>query len=108
MWRRQTAERALTDAIDSSSPVYFIGNAPMAHLPAAMEGAAAAGASDAAADAAGSTTGSSTFYMLAQVQKDPWPVQLSDGYNACAWVTREELAKYLPADEAALAHRMLL
>jgi hypothetical protein len=46
--------------------------------------------------------------MLAQVQKDPWPVELASGYSDHAWVTRDELPQYLPQEEASLAQQMLL
>jgi hypothetical protein len=81
--------------------VCFIGNAPMAHL----EGGGG-GSGSGMAEAAGE--GSTTFYMLAQVQKDPWPVELAGGYSEHAWVTRGELPKYLLQEEASLAERMLL
>ncbi|GAX82228.1 hypothetical protein CEUSTIGMA_g9656.t1 [Chlamydomonas eustigma] len=71
---RQTGERALSSSVGRSQPIFFIGNAPMGHLPSIPEG-------------------STTFFMLAQVVGDPWSCKLKpeSGYEDWAWVTKEEM-----------------
>ncbi|GFR40799.1 hypothetical protein Agub_g1416 [Astrephomene gubernaculifera] len=68
-----TAQRALLSTIGRSHPVFFVGNAPMAHLRALPQG--------------------TTFFMLAQAVDDPWDIKLAEGASAreYAWVTKREL-----------------
>lgn len=107
-----------------SVQVYFVGNAPMAHLDIhSSTGAASSSSNSEATTSAGSsstsaaehtadttTTGSSSsnsgsgaevpsgrmFFHLAQVVNDPWDVQLTDGAASdFAWVAKEELGTYI-------------
>jgi large subunit ribosomal protein L46 len=95
---RATAERALREAIGDRAPLFFIGNAPMAHLEEGQEGG---GSSSSSGDSARRTSGGAkttkTFFHLAQVLNDPWDVELSRGGAAqdFAWVAPDELDKYL-------------
>lgn len=90
---RATAERALRQTI-GLPPLFFIGNAPMAHL----EEEEKDGGKKAAA--AATTT---TFFHLAQVLNDPWEVELAREGGAVdyAWVAPDELDKYLGKEGAA-------
>jgi hypothetical protein len=112
--------------------VYFIGNAPMAHLDinsssrSSSSNSSSSNSSSAGNDgtsptssAAAATASSSSssrrpparvFFHLAQIVNDPWDVSLQESSTAAevAWVGKEELHQYLK-DEAllALAHKML-
>ncbi|KXZ44289.1 hypothetical protein GPECTOR_70g520 [Gonium pectorale] len=67
-----TAHRALFSSLSRSHPVYFIGNAPMAHLPARPKG--------------------NTFFLLAQAVDDPWDTKVATaGAQEYAWLTKQEL-----------------
>jgi len=99
---RATAERALRQAV-GLPPLFFVGNAPMAHLE--EEGGEGA---DAGRRRAGETR-ATTFFHLAQVLNDPWNVELARGAGGGgggaaggsgavvdhAWVAPDELEKYL-------------
>jgi len=112
---RATAERALRECIGVSQ-VYFIGNAPMAHLPLESSTSGSSSGSSSSSEEAkaaesssnSSTTGSITtssssspsgpsmFFHLAQVVNDPWEVVLKDGVASDhAWVSPEELPQYI-------------
>mmetsp|Transcript_38496 Transcript_38496/g.85718 ORF Transcript_38496/g.85718 Transcript_38496/m.85718 type:complete len:274 (-) Transcript_38496:31-852(-) len=67
-------KRAAYGAVGRAHPLYFVGNAPMAHLPLLP-------------------AGGSVFFMLAQVVGEPWSMKLVPGTGAAdhAWVTREEI-----------------
>ena len=70
---RQTGERALSTTIGRAHPIFFVGNAPMGHLPSIPRGRSA-------------------FFMLAQVVGEPWECSLKD--PACqdwAWVSSMKL-----------------
>ncbi|KAF6262610.1 hypothetical protein COO60DRAFT_1635775 [Scenedesmus sp. NREL 46B-D3] len=125
---REAAERALKEAIGpSQGQVYFVGNAPMAHLDLSSSSSSSSSNSSTdstgsapppPADAAISSSSSSSssrrpparvFFHLAQVVNDPWDVSLQDSAGIeFAWVGKEELGQYLK-DEAllALARKML-
>jgi 8-oxo-dGTP pyrophosphatase MutT (NUDIX family) len=103
---RATAERALREAIGERAPLFFIGNAPMAHLEEGERSGGGGGSSSsssssssqmgaAASSAPAATT--KTFFHLAQVLNDPWEVELARGGVAhdFAWVAPDELDKYL-------------
>jgi ADP-ribose pyrophosphatase YjhB (NUDIX family) len=114
---RQTAERALKHAIGPSQ-VYFIGNAPMAHLtlthgPGGDSGQQEEGsvvqpaaAAAAAAAAAHSPAAGHIFFHLAQVVNDPWEVTSAAGGAGAAaehaWVAPDELGQFL-SDERLLS-----
>jgi hypothetical protein len=105
--------------------VYFVGNAPMAHLDLKTSSSSssssstdsASNPSPSAADAAPLNSSSSSvrpparvFFHLAQVVNDPWDVAIHEGAAASefAWVGKEELGQYLQDDALlALAHKML-
>mmetsp|Transcript_7134 Transcript_7134/g.19174 ORF Transcript_7134/g.19174 Transcript_7134/m.19174 type:complete len:289 (-) Transcript_7134:274-1140(-) len=94
---RQTCERAIQSAFGQRYPVYFIGNAPMAHLPLQHPDGSGAG---------------SIFFMLAQVVDDPWDeLAFVPGSQArdWVWVTRDEAAAQYLGDErlSKLACKML-
>jgi hypothetical protein len=100
--------------------VYFVGNAPMAHLDLTSSSSSSSAGSPlpSAEDAAKTSSNSSSnvrpparvFFHLAQVVNDPWDVAIQDGAAASefAWVGKEELGLYLKDDALlALAHKML-
>lgn len=96
--------------------VYFVGNAPMAHLDLASGPSSSISASDSTTshqqlqDADGVATPPHTrvFFHLAQVVNDPWDVQLAAEGGEFAWVAKEELADMITdADLVQLAQRML-
>ncbi|KAG1671780.1 hypothetical protein FOA52_000157 [Chlamydomonas sp. UWO 241] len=73
---RSAAQRALASAVGRSHAVYFIGNAPMAHLPAMQQQQQQ---QQQAQQHTGGGGGTATFFMLAQVVGDPWDVLLKPG-----------------------------
>lgn len=81
---RQTAERALTESLGKQAPIFFIGNAPMAHWQSQQKNA-------------------TTFFMLAQALLDPWNVniQQDSDYTDFAWVTKEEIPEYIKDEDLA-------
>ena len=67
---REAGERALSLAIKREKPIYFLGNAPLAHVP---------------------STSSTTFFMLAQIVGEPFDAKLKEGWSAAAWMTKSEI-----------------
>lgn len=75
---RDAGERALSAAMRREKPVFFIGNAPIGHLPSAE---------------------ATTFFMLAQVVGEPFNVKLKDGASEVAWMTKREVLEQVGEDE---------
>jgi hypothetical protein len=83
---REAGERALTSAIQRVKPIFFVGNAPLGHLPS----------SDA-----------TTFFMLAQAVGEPFDVKLKDGSSEVAWLTKREVLEQAGPSEGELLTKML-
>lgn len=106
--------------------VYFVGNAPMAHLDlrSSLHSSGSSSSSshqqEAAADTDAQAAASTrrrkrqrpdgrVFFHLATVVNDPWDVAVVDGVASDhAWVSKEELGQYIKDERLlALAHQML-
>lgn len=105
---RATAERALQECAGVAE-VFFIGNAPMAHHELGGSSGGSASAAAGGSGGGGGDGGGLMFFMLAQAVNDPWDISLESAFaSGHAWVTVEELPRYLRDDRLVeLAGKML-
>eukprot|EP00873_Tetraselmis_striata_P019503 jgi/Tetstr1/439767/TSEL_028181.t2 len=85
---RDTAERNMKALAGEEVKCYFVGNAPMGHLPLSSGGA--------------------QFFNKVQIMQDDFALEPSSGADDRIWVTKEEIADYIKdTDLCELTSRML-